>query len=344
MAKGKKRKSPNASLNTVSEVQEMKNDIILALREEIKSLKCLFESVKNENALLKTQQLQITAQISDLKIENNRLQQQVEHSNAVFNKHEQYSRRNSVRIFGIREEQNESNERCQSKVTNMLKQELGIIITPHDIDTIHRTGRFRNDQPRAIILKFVRRNLKENVLREKRNLKGTGVVVVEDLTRQNLKLLKDVRDHPSVQSAWTSNGKVIAITLYDESRINVSGDRPIDEQLPRISSSASTSATTTTRTGPSSSTTGINRSVQLSRQSDMRITSTPIPDSQIQCDNRDSRSETQLKMTFSRQKRQSPQDEPPRRYLRHHAPRSTRQHASRIPVPDTNIFNNQTGF
>ena len=45
----------------------------------------------------------------------------------------------------------------------------------------------------------------------RKKLKGTGIVIVEDLTLKNQKLLSKTRDAAKVKSAWSSDGRIIAL-------------------------------------------------------------------------------------------------------------------------------------
>ena len=46
-------------------------------------------------------------------------------------------------------------------------------------------------------------------MRRRRKLKGTTYVILEDLTRENAKLLEDASDAPNVTNALSDQGKII---------------------------------------------------------------------------------------------------------------------------------------
>ena len=62
----------------------------------------------------------------------------------------QYSRKNSIRIFGIEEQ---TNEKLTETICKFSKQKLNIDLQPHFIDRCHRVGNYRNRN--AILVKFV---------------------------------------------------------------------------------------------------------------------------------------------------------------------------------------------
>ena len=88
-------------------------------------------STATENRLL--------AAVTSLTYENDRLQQ--------------YSRRESVRIFGIRQADGETAEQVEQKVLAVFK-EAGADIKEEDIAAVHRVGKVGRG-PRPILVKFV---------------------------------------------------------------------------------------------------------------------------------------------------------------------------------------------
>ena len=78
------------------------------------------------------------------------------------------------------------NENCKAEVVAIIKSRLNINdISEADIDAAHRIGRPRNDKPRAIIVKFFRRDDKQRVIGARRKLKHSHYVITEDLTELN---------------------------------------------------------------------------------------------------------------------------------------------------------------
>ena len=87
----------------------------------------------------------------------------------TLDRREQYSRRNFLLVHGV-EEQN--NEDMDQENINIVKNGLGEEITVHDIDRTHRLGKRKldNNIPRPIIIKFTRYNVRNRILKLKRNL------------------------------------------------------------------------------------------------------------------------------------------------------------------------------
>ena len=88
---------------------------------------------------------------------------------------EQYQRRQSIRIFDVKEEENENTEYLVMDVAN----KIGVQLVLQKIDKSHRVGS-KGKKPRAIIAKFVSYRRRSEVFTNKRQLKGTGVTIRED--------------------------------------------------------------------------------------------------------------------------------------------------------------------
>ena len=130
---------------------------------------------------------------------------------------DQYSRRNCLQIFGIEEQDNESTDDI---ICQLARDSLGVTISKDDIDRSHRVGD-PNKQPmrmkdgksvrraRPIVVKFTSYRTRHAVISRRRSLKGTDVVIQEQLTKANVQLLKSAKKINNVLNAWSSDGRVI---------------------------------------------------------------------------------------------------------------------------------------
>ena len=93
---------------------------------------------------------------------------------------EDCSRRNNLRIDGIKEKIRESWEDCESEVEKLFREKLDIedkII----IERAHRAKEPKN-QPRTIICRLLNFKDKENILKNCRKLKGTNIFVNDNFS------------------------------------------------------------------------------------------------------------------------------------------------------------------
>lgn len=133
-----------------------------------------------------------------------KLEQQLE-------KNEQFSRSLNIRIFGIPEEDNEN---LHSVIINLFHKKLKLnSISESDIKKCHRVASRNinadNSRPPAILVRFFADKVRTLVLKNRNNLKSTGIQIQEDLTQFRLRLLADAAKKFSKQHVWCSNGIVL---------------------------------------------------------------------------------------------------------------------------------------
>lgn len=112
---------------------------------------------------------------------------------------EQYSRRNNLRIYGVPES---ANELTDTVVMKICSEKLGVNVPFESIDCCHRLGKAENGT-RPILIKFVSRNCKDKVYNNKKKLKGTKIIVREDLTKKKAALMKEVQK--KCGTVWTNS-------------------------------------------------------------------------------------------------------------------------------------------
>lgn len=159
---------------------------------------------------------------SNLKIKVNDLEMRLDDM-------EQYSRSNTLEINGIVETENEN----VIDVVIAVGNGLGYPITNDMIDACHRVGQRepegrKRKNPRGIIVKFTRRSVKEDLLKQRRvkrnfNTKDIGisdrpaeVIYMNDsLTQRRRKILNEakiLKKEKGFQFLWVRNGKILLRT------------------------------------------------------------------------------------------------------------------------------------
>ena len=128
----------------------------------------------------------------------------------ILDKQEQYSRKSSVRILGVKEGKDE----CVEDVfIACVKEQIGVSVDKHDIDIVHRVGRFEEGKPRPILIKFLSHKTKEVVMRKKKEAKDRAkdVKIVEDLAngiRKIYTFLNANRRDLKLEYVWTIDGRI----------------------------------------------------------------------------------------------------------------------------------------
>ena len=143
------------------------------------------------------------------------MEESVETLKREMNDIQQYSRRNSVRVFGIPET---ANEVTDVLVIDAVTKHLNCPLSVDDIDRSHRSGKPRASsgpgnnipKPRPILVKFCSYRKKAQIMKVKRKLKNTGLSIHEDLTTKNYDLLMKASKNSKVVAAWSVDGRIIA--------------------------------------------------------------------------------------------------------------------------------------
>ena len=139
-----------------------------------------------------------------LKTENDKLKRQIQMLSLKNDDLEQYSRKENVRIHGFPE--TDDNEDKVTLVVNLV-QKVGVQIDEKHISVAHRLpGNRYAKKPRTIIVKFVRRTTKNNLMRKKANLRNTdgpNIFMTDDLTRLRGKMLYEMKQDADVERAYS---------------------------------------------------------------------------------------------------------------------------------------------
>lgn len=121
---------------------------------------------------------------------------------------EQYTRRNCLLLHGIPEDKEEDTDEL---VLKTLKDDLALQIDEKELDRTHRIGKPRKagENPRPIIVKFSRYNLRRKVFTNKKRLKGKKIMITESLTSRRMSLYKSAKELFGYKNVWTSDGKIL---------------------------------------------------------------------------------------------------------------------------------------
>ena len=118
----------------------------------------------------------------------------------------QYSRRNCLLFYGIKDEKDEDTDRI---IINTVKEEMDIDIFPNDLDWLHCIGNPKTrKKERSIIVNFVRYNLRHNIFKNKKLLKGKSVCITESLSKDHMAKLNEAREIYGFRNVWTSDGNI----------------------------------------------------------------------------------------------------------------------------------------
>lgn len=125
---------------------------------------------------------------------------------------------NTIVINGIPEKKDES---IYDEVVNIINSKVKQNVSISDLNYCYRMGKPRMDKSvRPISVTFVSRR----VFSSEKNLKNSGIVISECLSKGNLLLYKKVRAKLGVRQCRTWNGKVYANINGGNHHIRVESD------------------------------------------------------------------------------------------------------------------------
>ncbi|XP_046686134.1 uncharacterized protein LOC124371822, partial [Homalodisca vitripennis] len=188
-----------------------------------KSYETLYSKIDESTEAVKIQTEEVEkclAIVDGLVNENKILREKISSLEARIEEQEQYSRRNTVEIHGIPQEKNED----VVSVVKEVGKALDFNISNTMIDACHRLGKRSepNSPPPGIVLKFVSRLDKEELLRKRRvksnfstrhmNLEmDKPVYINESLTPMKRKLMAEARKFKrenNYQFVWVRDGRI----------------------------------------------------------------------------------------------------------------------------------------
>nr|CAI5849926.1 unnamed protein product [Callosobruchus analis] len=145
-----------------------------------------------------------------LKLENEYLLQR-------YDDMEQQTGIKNLRIYKVDEMPNEN---LPEALIQIFNSRLGTKLVTEDIVTCTRIGkRQQNTRPRGILVKFAKLSTRQNLYNKKKMLKGSGMVIKEDLTESRLKLMEAAIEKTSLKKVWSFNGTIYV--MKDNQRISV---------------------------------------------------------------------------------------------------------------------------
>lgn len=143
-----------------------------SLPEDIRGMKALLDGVSSDVATVK-KDLQKTEE--NVGLHERRIQDLENKCDYL----ENYAKRENLVFRGIEGSNRESAEDCKFKVMTCVR-EMGINIFAQDISRAHRVK--GKGFPKPILVRFVNFEKKEEILRNKRRLKGSSIIIFEDFS------------------------------------------------------------------------------------------------------------------------------------------------------------------
>nr|CAI5829809.1 unnamed protein product [Callosobruchus analis] len=101
-------------------------------------------------------------------------------------------------------------ENLSEKVYQIFKDKMKVDINRSEITAAYRVGRQNGNKPRHILVSFKDNCIKMAAYNKKKMLKGSKIIIKEDLTIPRLKVVKNASEKYGFKNVWTVNGHIFA--------------------------------------------------------------------------------------------------------------------------------------
>lgn len=151
---------------------------------------------KFDSLLLKTDVLQ--EKVNTLQAENNDLRKRM-------NRLEQNQRMRRLRFTGVREGDKED---VMQSITHLLTNKLNLASSDIHIEKCYRIPVKDKNKVRPVIIDFSTQKCRDLVYNRKNKLRGSTIIINEDLTQFNYKLLNSCKSTFGQKNVWSRNGRI----------------------------------------------------------------------------------------------------------------------------------------
>jgi hypothetical protein len=197
-----------------SKLEEFKLEFHSLIKESLVSV------IKDVSSLRK--------EVLEVKKENIYLRRELMENKRKAIRLEAQSRKDNIRIWGLKEKQSED---CPELVVKMIQDKLKLNASKGIIDVAHRLPKTKTEvspaqvivkfnkradkrlvmavSPAQVIVKFNKRADKRLVMANRKLLKGTGIIIRDDLCVEQIQLMNRLRkDDKNVSDVWAWESKV----------------------------------------------------------------------------------------------------------------------------------------
>lgn len=118
---------------------------------------------------------------------------------------DQATRSSNLRVFSMKET---SKEDTRKVLIETLNKNMSLNLIESDILLCYRIGKSEQKKSRGVFLKLKDLETKKMIYSKKKLLKGTGIVIREDLTSLRVNLLNEAIRIQGLKNVWTEHGKI----------------------------------------------------------------------------------------------------------------------------------------
>lgn len=188
-------------------VNKLGQKLTQKIEEQLENLTTKFEKMESKLNNVSNELNKISEKLTSLEGATQTNQKEVAIIKDKLDIMEQNTRRNTLRMIGVKED---GNEQLLSKVLNIINEALKVKCSHWEIDNVYRVGKYNENQmkPRHIIITFVTYLKRNEIYTARRGLKGSGIFINEDLVETSYKLLLAAKKTFGPRDVWSRNGRI----------------------------------------------------------------------------------------------------------------------------------------
>ena len=159
-------------LSSIEEIRETSKDLLKStsfLSEKFEEMKIQIQNLQAENKSIREKNLNLKAQVAEMHYSINNMEQNLDIM-------EQYSRRDCLEVKGVPVQDGENTD----GIIKTIGENIGVPLDDSDISVSHRLRENKPSRPErskdpAIVVKFVRRNKRDEFYRARKHLRGKSI-------------------------------------------------------------------------------------------------------------------------------------------------------------------------
>ena len=211
------------------------------------------DTLTHKHDILEGRVLELEMRKDELQNQNEALRNELQEMRNIVNEQgsafrdlEQYGRRDNIKVYNLPERwdgtKGETPEETAKAVSDMIARDLNYRVSASDISTAHRLGTKVPGKERSVIVRFVSRIVRNEVVRRRRALKGKGVVIADDLSPFFQKVFFSLREIMGKKNVWSTGNQLFIKTTEGVRKVTGSN---IDNILTQVTENPSLIPTTT---------------------------------------------------------------------------------------------------
>ena len=151
-----------------------------------------------------------------MKNENRELRETVQNQGNTLRDLEQYQRGDNIKVYNLVEKRNgnrgETDEETARAVIDMIDTELKYKLSSSDISIAHRLGSKVQGKERSVIVRFVSRTVRNEVVKRRKALRGKPIVIADDLSPYFQGVFSKLREIFGKNNVWSAGSQVFVKT------------------------------------------------------------------------------------------------------------------------------------